>query len=764
MECTYRDGSPPVSAEETAVAAAGAGGGGEGPELSEVRELAGSRTASETSGTARGGDPDSSRPDATTYTRHCPPQQRSPSTHNRDIPVVLDQPEINPNPPPSQPTQQHPSSTSSSTSIPPVTPRLRNVPEKTKLFGQTHWLHTAEKFPVSGKFHPIQVEPNFKDAKADLVEALHDARNLRFALKALHRAGLDEEPIADIAATLPVREVCCSLARDYVRTLEPLYRIVHVPSFWRDYNRLWEPPSSDDASSAAPLPTVFMVKLSLVLAIGTTFYKASSDAELRDLRRLAQRWIQNAQRWLTSPSEKTTYNLEGLQVFCLLLLARQTTFNSLGATSWLSAASALRMAITMGLHRNARLFPTLTPLQREMRARLWATVLELNVQSCLDLALPLGFAPEGYDADMPSNYNDLSLGLGLDAPSPPPAPAGTFTDSTLQVLMSKSLPLRMEIVRLLNDFRTEQSYQRALKLGAEIRVACREVAAFFRSHQTSPDQQDTNNKNNNNSGNRLLQATDFHRRLMDIQLRRFTMFLHRDFMLQARADPRFYLSRKSCVEAALVIASSSKASDLAHPLNSWDDMARLSLVGRGLFKCALSFDATLVLALEVVTQLGDESAPQGEADALDDFARSTRAPLVDVLERIREQLTQQVLRGNTSLKRLLFVEAHLTQIRAMESGRPVESAVYETINKTLRSCIAAMREIQDAATPRESVGTVDTMTTDPFSLDMFPDVSRAHEICHFRANFHQGTDFNWDISNLLCFSTLNEYGQVQWPS
>lgn len=34
---------------------------------------------------------------------------------------------------------------SSSTSVPSVTPRLRNVPEKTKLFGQTHWLHIAEK-------------------------------------------------------------------------------------------------------------------------------------------------------------------------------------------------------------------------------------------------------------------------------------------------------------------------------------------------------------------------------------------------------------------------------------------------------------------------------------------------------------------------------------------------------------------------------------------------------------------------------------------
>jgi hypothetical protein len=48
-------------------------------------------------------------------------------------------------------------STPSSTSIPPFTPRLRHVPEKTKLFGQTHWLHTAEKVSFQ---HQLQPDPN----------------------------------------------------------------------------------------------------------------------------------------------------------------------------------------------------------------------------------------------------------------------------------------------------------------------------------------------------------------------------------------------------------------------------------------------------------------------------------------------------------------------------------------------------------------------------------------------------------------------------
>ncbi|KPM34000.1 hypothetical protein AK830_g12575 [Neonectria ditissima] len=622
------------------------------------------------------------------------------------------------------------SSSSSSSSIPPLMPRLRNVPEKTKLFGQTHWLHTAEKFPVSGKFHPVEVEPSFNDAKAELLEALNEARNLRYTMKALNRVKL-KEPICDIPETLPLRETCDELIRCYFRTLEPLYRIVHIPSFWREYHRIWE------LQPTAPPTAVFLVKLTLILAIGTTFYNPSSDAEAKQCHHLAQSWIQNAQWWLTGPSEKTTYNIEGLQVFCLLLIARQTTFNCSGGTSWLSAGSLLRIAITMGLHRNPKLFPTLSPCHREFRARLWATVLELSVQSCLDLALPLDFSADDYDAFLPSNYNDCDLDSDTQNA---PAPMSVFTDTSLQILLAKSLPLRINILRLLNDFRNEKSYETALALGTDIRVACREVAAFFHAYKYV--------EGDSRGGGPGLRPTEFHRKFMDLHIRRFTMFLHRDFMLRARTDPRFYLSRKTCVEAAMVVASSSKGADLSLPLKDWDDMSRLSLVGRGLFKCALSFDATLVLALEVVTQLDDESAPQAEADALDEMAKATRAPLIQVLEGIRDQLTHLISRGNTSLKRLLFVEAHLTQIRAMESGHPIKNAVYDTVNKMLRRCVSILRESCDAATPPESGSALDLMPIDLAPLDMF-----------------QGdTEMNWDISNLLCFSTLNEVGQIQWPT
>ncbi|KAF4970741.1 hypothetical protein FSARC_2298 [Fusarium sarcochroum] len=709
MQCSYRDGSPVESASEVAG----------------VRPLAPVETQTQREEVAavperqRNADIQS---DIAHYPRDQisqPPRTRTidNSVPNRNREGLVSEP---------GPLPQSSASTPISTSIHPFTPRLRHVPDKTKLFGQTHWLHTAEKFDISGNFHPVEIEPSWEDAKSDFYETLKEARFLRFALKKKNSPSL-EQPIQDLRETLPTKSVCDGLIACYLRTLEPMYRIIHIPSFWREYDRIWE---NQQASS---VPTVSLVKLTLILAIGTTFASFDNETEINHLWRLAQTWIQNAQWWLTGPNEKTTYNLDGLQVFCLLIIARQATFNCRGATSWLSSGSLLRAAITMGLHRDPKLFPGLSLFQKEFRARLWATVLELAVQSCLDLGLPLNLSESDYDTSAPSNFNDSDL----ESASPQaPKPMDTFTDSYLQILLAKSLPLRVEVVRLLNDFRHEKTHEKALSIGSQLRTACRDVAAFFHSAK----------QNDTNPGS-CIEANQFHRKVIDIHLRRFIMFLHRDFMLQAKTDPRFYLSRKLCVEAALVIASTSKGVDLNLPLQVWDDMSRLSFVGRGLFKCALSFDAMLILALEVITELQDESAPNHEADVLNEMARASRAPLIQTLEEMYEQLRCMVTRGNTSLKRLLFSNAHLAQIRALESGRPVKPAVYETITQTLRDGVAMMREVQAAATPNESVVTTDSLSTDFFGPDLFS----------------TNNLMEWDISDLLGFPTMGRDGQAQWP-
>lgn len=88
-------------------------------------------------------------------------------------------------------------------------------------------------------------------------------------------------------------------------------RILHIPSFTREYAQYWKDPKL--ASNT------FILKLVLVLSIGTSLY-TRTDVELR---LSVRQWIYAAQTWFASPFEKSRLCLNGLQTYCLLLIARQ---------------------------------------------------------------------------------------------------------------------------------------------------------------------------------------------------------------------------------------------------------------------------------------------------------------------------------------------------------------------------------------------------------------------------------------------------------
>jgi hypothetical protein len=119
MQCSYRDGSPAVVTRSSEVCTS---------VPAERAERQGAVTATQRN------------PEA----HHRSPVNRPPQPENSDRTVSNSHSCLSK----TIPTPQTSTSAQSSTSIPPFTPRLRHVPEKTKLFGQTHWLHTAEKVNV----------------------------------------------------------------------------------------------------------------------------------------------------------------------------------------------------------------------------------------------------------------------------------------------------------------------------------------------------------------------------------------------------------------------------------------------------------------------------------------------------------------------------------------------------------------------------------------------------------------------------------------
>lgn len=135
----------------------------------------------------------------------------------------------------------------------------------------------------------------------------------------------------DFGGNIPTREVADSLVTAYIGSLESMYRILHVPSFRRDYESYWVSPASADPA--------FVIQLQLVMAIGCALHD-----DLFSMRKSAIQWVYEAQAWLIAPRFKSKFNLISLQNMALLCLARQTTCLG-GDLVWVSLGSILRSAI-----------------------------------------------------------------------------------------------------------------------------------------------------------------------------------------------------------------------------------------------------------------------------------------------------------------------------------------------------------------------------------------------------------------------------------
>ncbi|KAI3334662.1 fungal-specific transcription factor domain-containing protein [Ustulina deusta] len=579
-------------------------------------------------------------------------------------------------------------------------PHLRAEHEKTRLFGKTHWVHSLEQFNILSQ---MQSKPySVVDGAQGIANgAMLEAAGARHRAKS-HGAKLLQEPMPGLCESIPAKSTCDQAIDGYLRNFEPMFRILHVPSFMREYESYW--------TRAEPAQDGFLMKLTMVLTIGAIFLTDRSVAT--DVKRTARNWVYAVQWWLIGPTERDAMSIDGIQVFCLLLLARQTS--ALGGAASIMTEALSKLSFTLGLHIDPRAHASVTSFESELRRRLWLTVLELTTINSLNSTLPLLLHAGDYHVPLPSNVADSKLGRPADAEGRTKHEA---LDCSLQLVLAKSLRLRMQVVRELNDASRESAYEKAVALADGLQAHCRELTVFFQADDGAAAGPDDAGP----------VARGFHEKFLDTYFRRLILFLHRPFAHQARRDARYLPSRKACLDSSLIMASHTEA--MALPAAALDDdFSYCCISGGGMFKGALGQDVILAVSLEVVTQLeeeeqdrlrdprGADAAPVPRTDPLALLARSQRRPLVQFLRHVREQWKQVIRLGRPSLKQYLFVSCILSQIEAMEAGDDVKTAMLDTIRRVLRECTALLRESPAYGSADEvawmndtSPGAIDTM-------------------------------------------------------
>lgn len=488
---------------------------------------------------------------------------------------------------------------------------------------------------------------------------------------------------------LPPRDLSDAMINLYFSSFESTHRILHVPTFRAEYQRYWDRPASASIE--------LRLKILLVIGLGSSLHDHhSTDAALNNADMIHQ-WIYAAQNWLSGPLEKDRLSISGLQIYCLTILARQI-FSVGGDLTWISTGSLVQIAMQMGLHRDPKNLPAITPLQAELRRRLWATILELVVQSSLDSGMPPRIYLDEFDTASPSNLNDEDL--DETATVIQPHPKSTLTATSIQLMLLESLPVRLRIVQLLNNLHSEPTYPRTLELSLALTEALRTCAS--KTKQTPSEH-----------------CTPFRRNFLDYLVRRFMLPLHMSFSSQSRAEPSYRHSRQASLDAALAIISPEPDAGFR----------RLMAVGGGMFREGQR---------SALTAVGLELIAHAEAQRLDGTLGRVSAYRDMLKGAVRDLLSlseERIRLGETNVKSHMFLNMILGQVEAVEAGVPVELEVARSTRDSLEFCYGILtlraRSIPEALAPPADSGVV-AAGTDEF---------QGYENYNM---FGMGVDFDWD--------------------
>lgn len=276
-----------------------------------------------------------------------------------------------------------------------------------------------------------------------------------------------------------------------------------------------------------------------------------------------------------------------------------------------------------------------------------------------------------WDTAPPANIDDIEISEATSDPVTP-KPSSVFTQTSLQIMLLQAIGPRLEFIRCSNSIRNEPSYDDILRIGAGLMKALRDNKTFILKVNQSLQSQG--------------RVTQLNINMVDRPLRLALLLLHRPFAAKGIKDPRFYYSRKICLESAVTIINYPSSE---HPLANQsvdniyrDDYAQLKVVG-GCFKSIITYTSTIIFH-ELHAQLKEE----GPA-----FAQETKGSRESLKQCLLGLLDLSVDRvstdENNAMIRLLLVIT-LSLLDATEKGIDPEPVVLEAAKKSSLLCYDLM--------------------------------------------------------------------------
>ena len=253
-----------------------------------------------------------------------------------------------------------------------------------------------------------------------------------------------EEPEVALKRLLPPEPMCRPYMLKYFKHFEGMFRIIHNPSFWRRYEAFWAG-STDNGSS-------FIALLLVAMSCARCLYvdnPISFEGDSSSARTEAVRWVLAVETWHDQQSQKHT-TLEVFQIKCLLLLSKKINAIKIKRPYTLSQ-TLLASAISVGLHRSpSSLGVRASFYEKEMRRRLWATIVEIDLTESVERGVPSLTAHLHSDVEPPGNFREDDFDESTTE-EPAAQNDDAFTMSSFVRYGHRLRPLHHTIIDLVNQ-------------------------------------------------------------------------------------------------------------------------------------------------------------------------------------------------------------------------------------------------------------------------------------------------------------------------
>ncbi|CCX15257.1 Similar to Uncharacterized transcriptional regulatory protein C139.03; acc. no. Q9UTN0 [Pyronema omphalodes CBS 100304] len=249
-----------------------------------------------------------------------------------------------------------------------------------------------------------------------------------------------------ILKLLPAKHQCDTLLKSFLQGVHPIVPLIHVPSFLQEWRSFWS--SSEEAPEPSPsfLPLLLAVLYAGAVSISpkslaTSFDNRTKEAVMSDQLQAATTSLEQS-GFLKSPT------INGLLGYLLVQTCLVREEEPLGSCAFIG--TAMRVAQQMGLHRDGSVFG-LSPVESEVRRRIWWHILHLDIQGAIATGLPPlgGSSEEQFDTRMPSELRDELI--GVDSPEDLPTSGSRYSPTMVLAVgrYETTALLRKIVVRLL---------------------------------------------------------------------------------------------------------------------------------------------------------------------------------------------------------------------------------------------------------------------------------------------------------------------------